>query len=96
MGIFYATWFYWKTIIDRSLESDSAPYKLTMIFFSSVAQLETEISTPKFLKTFFFKTIIKKVTKQDRSFLFVYSKISEKKYNSTPTFTLIAQKIRSE
>ena len=30
VGICYVTWFYRKTIIDRALESDSAPYKLTM------------------------------------------------------------------
>ena len=40
---FYATRFYRKSIIDRALESDSASYKLTKIFFvSSVAQLEAE------------------------------------------------------
>ena len=46
-GIFYTARFQKKTMIDRGLESDSAPYKLSIriIFFMSyAAQLEAEIS----------------------------------------------------
>ena len=45
-GIFYAARFQKKIMIDRGLESDSAPYKLTIKFFfmSYAAQLEAETS----------------------------------------------------
>ena len=52
VGIFYVTWFYRKTIIDRALESDSAPYMFTMrilFLMSSVAHLEAEIATGRWV-----------------------------------------------